>query len=448
MSRGRALPGELVLAPVSSGAGSVALPGSKSISIRALLLSSLAEGTTRLTGVLDSDDTQVMLGALGNLGVAISDAGGGTIMITGAPEFTRQNAEIFVGNSGLSARTLLAALAFMPGQYRLFGVARMHERPIGDLVSALREVGADVLYLEKDGYLPLEVRSGKPGAVRTIAVRGSSSSQFLTGLLQAAPLLARSDDVLIQSEGELISKPYVVLTLEIMQRFGVSVQADLLSDAPSFRISKGATYRSPGEFHVEGDASSASYFLGLGALTGGPIRVLGVDRTSAQADIRFADVLEKMGATVTWGDGWVEVRSAGLKNGFRLRPIDMDLNHIPDAAMTLAVLALFAKGPSALRNIGSWRVKETDRIAAMACELSKLGARVEAGSDFLVVDPPLEFASASIRTYDDHRMAMAFSLAACGGVAITIEDPGCVAKTFPDYFDCFAEVTQREDTGA
>lgn len=437
-----AFPPFLDLAPIRAARGELTLPGSKSVSIRALLLASLAEGETRLTGVLDSDDTRVMREALRACGVPLRDEGDAGLCLRGGERFPLREADIFVGNSGLSIRTLVAVLAFMDGRYRLSGVPRMHERPIGDLVDALRPLGARIAYQQKEGYPPLLIEPAQTRTAQPVRVRGDASSQFLTGILQAAPLLAREHALTVQVEGELISRPYIDLSVALMRRFGVDVEcAANASGAPRYTVAAGARYRSPGVFAVEGDASSASYFLALGALAGGPVRVRGMGRASLQGDVRFAEVLATMGVEITQGEDWTEARSQGLSAGFKPRAIDADFNHIPDAAMTVAVVALFADGPCVLRNIGSWRVKETDRIAAMATELAKLGARVEAGADYLRIEPPAALRTASIDTYDDHRMAMSFSLAACGGVGVRINDPGCVSKTFPDYFTQLAALT-------
>ena len=340
-----------------------------------------------------------------------------------------KQAELFLGNAGTAFRPLTAALALSSGEYRLSGVPRMHERPSGDLVEALRRIGARIDYLDKEGFPPLAIH---PAAVRpaTVRVRGEVSSQFLSALLMALPLSGQASR--IEVEGELVSKPYVEITLNVMRRFGIEVQRTGWSryEVPA------AVYRSPGKIMVEADASSASYFLAAGALGGGPVRVEGIGRESIQGDVRFTEVLERMGARVSLMDDAIEVRAGAGK----LKPVDMDLNHIPDAAMTAAVLALFAAGPSSLRNIGSWRVKETDRLAAMATELRKLGATVQEGSDFLRIVPGALRAGVAIDTYDDHRMAMSFSLVALGGVPVTINDPGCVAKTFPEYFDAFEAI--------
>jgi 3-phosphoshikimate 1-carboxyvinyltransferase len=415
----------LELKPARRAAGTVRLPGSKSISNRVLLLAALARGETELLGLLDADDTRVMREALSVLGVKFSDQK--VIGVAGA--FPVKKAELFLGNAGTAFRPLTAALAFSGGEYRLSGVPRMHERPIGDLVDALRGIGARVDYAGKEGFPPLAVHPGKI-SLEKLRVRGDVSSQFLTALLMALPLSGKAARIEVQ--GELISKPYVEITLNVMKRFGIEVRRTgwRYFDVPA------GTYTSPGKAYVEGDASSASYFLAAGAIGGGPVRVEGVGRGSIQGDVRFTEVLERMGASVLLGEDWIEV-----SGGKKLKAIDADLNHIPDAAMTAAVLALFADGPSVIRNVGSWRVKETDRIAAMATELRKVGAQVEEGVDFLKINPGMLRPGAAIDTYDDHRMAMSFSLVALGGVPVRINNPKCVAKTFPDYFQVFQAIT-------
>jgi 3-phosphoshikimate 1-carboxyvinyltransferase len=415
-----------------SASGAVSLPGSKSISNRVLLLAALAEGETEVCDLLASDDTERMLEALQALGVGVVNRGGQSWLIKGCGGlFPIKQADLFLGNAGTAFRPLTAALALSGGDYVLKGVARMHERPIGDLVDALRQLGADVTYLENEGFPPLHLKPAtiQPGGV--VTVRGDVSSQFLTGLLMALPLTGQSATVDVV--GELISKPYIEITLAIMARFGVQVERE---GWQRFTVPAGGRYVSPGKVYVEGDASSASYFLALGAIGGGPVRVEGVGRDSIQGDVLFAEALAKMGAVIEMGPNWMESRApeAGLV------AVDLDCNHIPDAAMTLATTALFAKGTTTLRNIASWRVKETDRIAAMATELRKLGAVVEEGQDYIRVTPT-KLHPAMIDTYDDHRMAMCFSLAAFG-TPLRINDPKCVAKTFPDYFDRFAEVTK------
>ena len=429
----------LDLAPATRASGTLRLPGSKSISNRTLLLAALAEGTTDVRALLDSDDTRVMLEALRRLGVAVSPgAREGDWRVTGAPAgFPAKEATLFLGNAGTAFRSLTAALALGDGNYVLEGVPRMHERPIGDLVDALRQAGARIDYRTKEGFPPLAIAPREHRAGATVRVRGEVSSQFLTALLIA--LGATGGGVRVEVIGELISRPYVEMTLALMERFGVRVERQ---GRGAFVVPAGARYRSPGAIDVEGDASSASYFLAAGLLGGGPLRVEGVGRASLQGDVRFTEVIEAMGGRVAFGDDWIEVSGRPP-----LVPLDADLNMIPDAAMTAAVLALFAKGPSRLRNIASWRVKETDRLAAMATELRKLGATVEEGADYLAITPPADYlgrarssAPVAIDTYDDHRMAMCFALAAFGPVPIRINDPGCVSKTFPAFFDAWAGV--------
>ncbi len=435
----------LDLPPLLSAHGTVQLPGSKSISNRVLLLAALAEGTTEVRDLLHSDDTERMLDALRTLGVSVEVLGdnalrpgsGQAYHVEGCGgNFPVKEAKLFLGNAGTAFRPLTAALALAGGNYELSGVARMHERPIGDLVDALRQLGADIRYLGNEGFPPLQICPGML-AGNTVQVRGDVSSQFLTGLLMALPLTGEA--VVVDVVGELISRPYIEITLAMMMRFGVRVERQ---DWQRFMVFGAQRYRSPGTIHVEGDASSASYFLAAGAIGGGPVRVEGVGRDSVQGDVRFAEALQQMGAQIEIGDNWMQ---ASAPAGGKLKAIDLDCNHIPDAAMTLAVAALFADGTTTLHNIASWRVKETDRIAAMATELRKVGAVVEEGADFIRITPPqpsILNSAAGIDTYDDHRMAMCFSLAAFGGAGVRINDPGCVAKTFPDYFERFAGVTQ------
>lgn len=433
-------PHYLDLQPAMHAKGVVRLPGSKSISNRTLLLAALADGTTHIKDLLASDDTHVMLMALQKLGVKWEQIGESQDYVVHGVNgvFPVHQADLFMGNAGTAIRPLTAALAVTGGDYTLHGVSRMHERPIADLVDALNAIGTHIAYTGDAGYPPLHIQRGRIHA-QGMKVRGNVSSQFLTALLMAAPLMAREQDVTIDVIGELISKPYIEITLNLMRRFGVEVQRD---GWQSFTITAGQRYVSPGAIHVEGDASSASYFLAAGAIARGPVRVEGVGKDSIQGDVRFVEALEKMGATIRMGDNWIEAESNGA-----LRAIDADFNHIPDAAMTIAVAALYADGTSTLRNIGSWRVKETDRISAMAIELRKLGASVEEGEDYLRVTPPVVIQPAAIDTYDDHRMAMCFSLATLDGAIrkgskVRINDPQCVAKTFPDYFTAFAKVTE------
>ncbi|HUL56197.1 MAG TPA: 3-phosphoshikimate 1-carboxyvinyltransferase [Usitatibacter sp.] len=429
----------LDLAPASRAEGTLRLPGSKSISNRTLLMAALARGDTELTALLDSDDTRVMREALAALGVALETRGSVEHVVVhgigGAGGFPSKKADLFLGNAGTAFRPLTAALALADGHYTLSGVPRMHERPIGDLVDALVQAGARIEYRGKRGFPPLAIAPRAGSGAQAVRVRGDVSSQFLSALLIA--LAWTGQGARIEVEGELISKPYVELTIGLMKRFGVEVAR---RDWRAFEIGEGPGFASPGRLEVEGDASSASYFLAAGALGGGPVRVEGVGLSSLQGDVDFAHVLEQMGARIAMGANWIESRGGGA-----LKAFDLDFNLIPDAAMTAAVLALFAKGPSRLRNIASWRVKETDRIAAMATELRKFGAAVQEGPDWLAITPPAgildprasSLEPVAVDTYDDHRMAMCFSLACFGTRPVRINDPGCVSKTFPTYFDEF-----------
>lgn len=426
----------LDLQPRSEASGLVRLPGSKSISNRTLLLAALAEGETLIRDLLASDDTDRMLDALAALGVEVTKCGERDYRVFGVPGgFPVKEADLFLGNAGTAFRPLTAALALAGGAYHLHGVARMHERPIGDLVDGLRQIGADIEYLGNEGFPPLRIRPAliQPGGV--VRIKGNVSSQFLTALLMALP--TTGVETTIEVVGELISKPYIEITLRLMAQFGVSVRRE---GWQRFVVPGAQRYVSPASIYVEGDASSASYFLAAGAIGRGAVRVEGVGRDSIQGDVAFAEALASIGARVTYGANWIEAQ--GPASG-KLKAFDMDFNHIPDAAMTLAVTALFCDGPCRLTNIGSWRVKETDRISAMATELRKLGATVEEGADWLTVAPPAHLQqNACIDTYDDHRMAMCFSLASLGGVPVRINDPKCTAKTFPDYFEVFASVTR------
>ncbi len=419
---------DLTLAPIARISGTVRLPGSKSISNRALLLASLASGTTRITNVLASDDTRYMIDALTALDIEL-ECQDDVVTITGndGPLCTDdRHLELYLGMAGTAYRPLTAALCLGRGTFTLTGNERMGERPIADLVEPLLALGARIRYLDKVGYPPLEVTgTGLTGG--TVTMSGAISSQYLTSLLMAAPLA--QSPVIVKIHGEQVSKPYLDITLDLMARFGVHATHD---DYRLFHVPNGR-YQSPGEFLVEGDASNATYFLAAGAI-GGNVRVEGIGEHSIQGDVAFIDVLREMGIDVTVGHDHVIVRRPALN---RLNAIDLDLNHIPDAAMTAAILALFADGTSHIRNIGNWRVKETDRLKAMATELRKLGASVEEGPDFIAITPPAKLKPATIDTYGDHRMAMCFSLVALGGVPVTIRDPDCVAKTFPEYFDVF-----------
>jgi 3-phosphoshikimate 1-carboxyvinyltransferase len=382
-----------------------------------------------------------MLAALEQLGIQLQRAGNDCTITGCGGVFPVAQGELFLGNAGTAFRPLTAALtvsaAHNNGHYKLSGVTRMHERPIGDLVDGLNQLGARINYCGNSGYPPLEIVGQKLAAPDKVQVYGGTSSQFVTALLMVAPLLAKDKPIHLEVVGELISQPYLEITVNLMARFGVVVETD---DWRNYHIAADQNFQSPGEIRVEGDASSASYFLAAGAITGGPVRVIGAGKTSIQGDVQFADALAQMGAHVTWGDDWIEASAAGS-----LKAVNLDCNHIPDAAMTLAICALYAEGTTTLRNIASWRVKETDRLAAMAKELRKLGAQVREGEDNISITPPAQLQHAAIETYDDHRMAMCFSLATLdgrlrNGTALRILDPMCVAKTFPDYFGAFAHL--------
>ena len=449
----------LDLPPLRAAAGTVHLPGSKSISNRVLLLAGLCEGSTRVRDLLDSDDTQVMLAALRALGCSLQAQADGSLEVTGlGGQLQVHQAALFLGNAGTAMRPLAAALALLAtlqgGDFKLSGVPRMHERPIGDLVCALRQLGCDIHYLGQDGYPPLALLGRPGGALNTgaeIRVRGDVSSQFLTALLLALPLAcadAAGPPVVIAVEGELISKPYVEITLKLLARFGIAVQRQGFE---RFTIPAGSRLRTPGEIHVEADASSASYFIALGAIAAvdQPLLIEGLGLDSIQGDIRFVDAARAMGARVQGAPGRLTVQ----RGAWPLRAITLDCNHIPDAAMTLAVMALYATGTTRLTNIASWRVKETDRIAAMAAELRKLGAEVVEFADAIEVTAPQAWRAAAIHTYDDHRIAMCLSLAAFNPlvakpgteVSVRILDPQCVGKTFPDYFEALFAVARTAD---
>ncbi|ELP6404511.1 3-phosphoshikimate 1-carboxyvinyltransferase [Salmonella enterica] len=421
----------LTLQPIARVDGAINLPGSKSVSNRALLLAALACGKTVLTNLLDSDDVRHMLNALSALGINYTLSADRTrcdITGNGGPLRASGALELFLGNAGTAMRPLAAALCLGQNEIVLTGEPRMKERPIGHLVDSLRQGGANIDYLEQENYPPLRLRGGFIGG--DIEVDGSVSSQFLTALLMTAPLAP--EDTIIRVKGELVSKPYIDITLNLMKTFGVEIANHHYQQ---FVVKGGQQYHSPGRYLVEGDASSASYFLAAGAIKGGTVKVTGIGRKSMQGDIRFADVLEKMGATITWGDDFITCTRG------ELHAIDMDMNHIPDAAMTIATTALFAKGTTTLRNIYNWRVKETDRLFAMATELRKVGAEVEEGHDYIRITPPAKLQHADIGTYNDHRMAMCFSLVALSDTPVTILDPKCTAKTFPDYFEQLARMS-------
>ncbi|MCM2679349.1 3-phosphoshikimate 1-carboxyvinyltransferase [Echinimonas agarilytica] len=418
----------LTLDPISSIHGTVNLPGSKSVSNRALLLAALAKGQTRLTNLLDSDDIRHMLNALTQLGVQFELSSCKTKCVVqgnGGAFAPTEALDLFLGNAGTAMRPLCAALTLGSGEILLGGEPRMEERPILHLVDALKALGADVTYLKNEGFPPVKIiGTGLNGG--HVKIDGSISSQFLTALLMAAPLAKADLD--IEIIGELVSKPYIDITLHLMAQFGIEVSHD---DYQVFHVKGGQSYEGAGDLLVEGDASSASYFLAAAAIKGGEIKVTGIGRKSIQGDIQFADAIEKMGAEIEWGDDYIISRRGDLK------AVDMDFNHIPDAAMTIATAALFAQGTTVIRNVYNWRVKETDRLSAMATELRKVGAEVIEGEDYIQITPPQTLKHAAIDTYDDHRMAMCFSLVALSDTPVTINDPGCTSKTFPDYFDRF-----------
>ena len=428
---------QLHLTTASHAEGQITLPGSKSISNRTLLLAALANGVTEIHDLLDSDDTNRMLESLAKLGVNCVNIGKNIWRISGCSgHFPNKYADLFLGNAGTAFRPLTAALAISGGQYNLSGVPRMHERPIGDLVDALRQAGANIEYVENAGFPPLNISPATLDLSKPIQIRGDVSSQFLTALLMALPLSGQ--EARIEVIGELISKPYIEITLNLMAKFGIKVNRE---NWLSFTIPANSTYKSPNNIYVEGDASSASYFLAAGAIAG-DIQVHGLGKNSIQGDVLFAKALVLIGAGITYGENYIQSHKAK-----RIIAIDLDCNHIPDAAMTLAIMALFAEGTTTLRNIASWRVKETDRLTAMATELRKVGAVVEEGADYLTITPPEKLTpNAVIDTYDDHRMAMCFSLVSLGGVPITINDPQCVNKTFPNYFEEFAKITHGKIT--
>ena len=427
----------ITLHPANQVGGTIKLPGSKSISNRTLLLAAFSNGVTHIRDLLASDDTARMLEALEKLNIVLEKTGENDWRVTGnGGKLSVKQADLFLGNAGTAFRPLTAALALSQGDFTLSGIARMHERPIGDLVDALRQAGAHIEYLGNDGFPPLKISPASIQSSKPIKIRGDVSSQFLTALLMALPLTGQA--FTIEVIGELISKPYIEITLNLMRRFGVNVQRD---GWERFNIPTNSQYQSPQEIYVEGDASSASYFLAAGAVAADTkgLKIEGVSSDSIQGDIKFADEIIKMGAKIEYGTNNIIVKRATGK----LKAIDLDCNHIPDAAMTLAILALFADGKSTLRNIASWRVKETDRISAMATELRKVGATVEEGADYITITPPENLIpNAVIDTYDDHRMAMCFSLVSLAGVPIIINDPKCVAKTFPDYFERFAKIVK------
>ncbi len=424
---------QLRLDPIRRISGSITLPGSKSLSNRVLLLAMLSEGETFIENLLDSDDVRRMIDALAKLKISYEeDRSGKKIRVKGkGGRIPVDKAELFLGNAGTAIRPLTAALTLGHGRYVLDGIERMRERPIQDLLDGLNQLGAQVRSIDNTGCPPVEIiANGLPGGVTKLS--GAISSQYLSAILLTSPYAQTPVEIRIKDH--LVSIPYVEMTIRLMNRFGVNV--DVSEDFKSFHINAPQSYKSPKTYFVEGDASSASYFLAGAAITGGTVTVIGCGTDSLQGDAQFAKIMEMMGAEVQWEANQITVRGSG-----NLKGIDVDMNEMPDAAMTLAVAALFAKGTTAIRNIYNWRLKETERLKAVSSELKKLGAAVEEGEDYIIIEPPEKLLSAEIATYDDHRMAMAFSLAACGEVPITILDPSCVSKTFPDYFDQLSKLT-------
>ncbi len=424
---------QLRLDPIRRISGSITLPGSKSLSNRVLLLAMLSEGETFIENLLDSDDVRRMIDALAKLKILYEeDRPSKKIRVKGeGGRIPVDKAELFLGNAGTAIRPLTAALTLGHGRFVLDGIERMRERPIQDLLDGLNQLGAQVRSIDNTGCPPVEIiANGLPGGVTKLS--GAISSQYLSAILLTSPYAQTPVEIRIKDH--LVSIPYVEMTIRLMNRFGVNV--DVSEDFKSFHINAPQSYKSPKTYFVEGDASSASYFLAGAAITGGTVTVIGCGTDSLQGDAQFAKIMEMMGAEVQWEANQITVRGSG-----NLKGIDVDMNEMPDAAMTLAVAALFAKGTTAIRNIYNWRLKETERLKAVSSELKKLGAAVEEGEDFIIIEPPEKLLPAEIATYDDHRMAMAFSLAACGEVPITILDPSCVSKTFPDYFDQLSKLT-------
>lgn len=424
-------PSEITLAPLqkSPSGVTVRVPGSKSLTNRALVVAALARGSSTLSGALDSDDTRVMVDSLRRLGLEVAhDPGRGVIKVQGcAGRIPVSEAELAVGNSGTSVRFLTAMVATGRGVFRLDGNARMRQRPAADLLLALNRLGSDARSDLDTGCPPLTIRAdGLDGGF--VDVRGDVSSQFLSGLLMALPCARKPTSV--EVVGTLVSKPYVDMTLRVMNDFGLQPTN---RNYKRFNVEPGL-YRGR-EYCVEPDASAASYFFAAAAITGGTITVEGLGSTSVQGDMAFLDVLEHMGCTIERGPDRTTV------TGGRLRGVDVDMNAISDTVMTLAAVALFTKGITRIRNAAHIRHKETDRIAALACELRKLGATVDEQVDGLIIFPPETLSPARIVTYDDHRMAMSLALVGLRAEGVTILDPGCVAKTYPNFWQDLARLS-------
>ncbi|MCG3126081.1 MAG: 3-phosphoshikimate 1-carboxyvinyltransferase [Phycisphaerae bacterium] len=410
----------------------VEVPGSKSLTQRHLICAALAEGRSRIRGALLADDTQLMIAALRALEFEIGVQGTTIEVVGGGGQIRAVDASLNVGHAGTAMRFLAALLCLGQGLYRIDGSARMRQRPIGPLVDALGELGAQIGYDAQRGFPPLTiVARGLAGG--PLEFRTPPSSQFISAILMVSPYALR--DVLMRIDGPVVSGPYVEMTVDVMRRMGV----ELLADGPRYVIPGTQRYRG-GDYAIEPDASAATYFFAAAAITGGKVRVNGLTRRSAQGDVGFVDVLRRMGCTVTEGGSFLEVAAP---RGGRLRAVDEDLNDMPDSVQTLAVTALFADGVTHIRNVANLRIKETDRIAALAAELARLGARVDVRDDGLSIFPPERVRPAEIRTYDDHRMAMSLALAGLAAPGVVILNPECVSKSFPDFFESLARACGR-----
>ena len=407
--------------------GCIKLPGSKSITNRVLLMAALGCGVTKLIDPLRSEDTDQMINALIKLGVSVKEVNDDKkiIEIKGAEHnFPNKNTNLFLGNSGTTFRPLAAVLAMMRGDYYLSGIERMHERPIKDLVDALEQMGSSIQYEENHGYPPITINNSSIEILKPIQIKGDISSQYLTALLIAGPI--SNNEFTIEVIGDLISKPYIDITLKLLTKFNVFYSNN---NWRSFSLKKKSVYKNPNEIFVEGDASSASYFFAAASLAGS-IEIKGINKDSIQGDLKFLDIISKMGAKIEYKFDSIQVSKAS-----NLKGLEIDCKEIPDAAMTLAIMAVFADKPTKLKNIGSWRVKETDRILAMDNELTKMGVEVSTTHDSMTIFPQKQLNdNISIETYNDHRIAMCFSLFCLKNLNITIKDPNCVNKTYPDYF--------------
>lgn len=423
----------VTISPSGVVEGTIRPPGSKSITNRAIVCASLASGESLLEGVLDCEDTQVMIAAWRQLGLTVQhDAASRKLAIAGcAGRLPNRNAELYLANSGTSIRFLTAALAACHGEFKLDGIERMRERPIEDLLLALEQLGVKTerLNAKNPGCPPIKVLA--EGFKKTKAsIRGNISSQFLSGLMQAAPLA--DENITLDIEGELVSVPYVEMTAEVMKSFGADVQLDI----PKSIVVSGAAKYQGTNYSIEPDASAASYFWAAAALTKGTVTVEGLSKASLQGDVRFVEVLEKMGCSLEHSARGITVSGTGT-----LRGIDVDMGDMSDTVQTLASVALFAEGPTCVRNIAHNRVKETDRITDLATELRKVGAQVEEFEDGFTLFPPEMVHPARVSTYDDHRMAMSLALIGLRVDGIEVENPGCTAKTYPDYWEDLSELT-------